>query len=271
MTIGARRLACFAAGLAIAVSSLFSAQPARATDHFDYSAEPRLRDAAKYDELTAEDIAGASPDLIFALRLHLLRGHFAAAKVLASHNRYNEASSHTAQVLRSTLNPIEAELTKRGFASIKGHVRSIHGMSDGHAGELALLREMRTAEMEIWQAYDSISEDERQSVSFNLDLALLLFKQAARQYEAAWQGLRLVHLHEFQNGYGYLLEARWLLARTLPVLRKRNVKAATNIENAYLRLREAWPSIDPPTKPVLPYSTINGLVAAIEINANKLE
>jgi hypothetical protein len=260
-----------ATGVAIAASSLLSAPAVRATDDLDYNAESRIRDAEKYDELTGEDLEGVSPDLIFALRLHLMRGHFAAAKVLASHDRYNEASSHTAQVLRSTLNPIEAELTQRGFPSIKSHVRSIHTMSDGHAGQLALLREMRETEMQIWQAYDSIDENERQSVSFNLELCLLLFKQAARQYQAAWRGLRLVNLHEFQNGYGFLLEARWLLARTLPILRKRNVKAATNIENAYLRLREAWPSIDPPAKPVLPYSTINGLVAAIEINANKLE
>ena len=82
--------------------------------------------------------------------------------------------------------------------------------------------------------------------------------------------MRLTHLHEFQNGYGFLLEARWLLARSLPVLRKEDVKIATNIEGAYLRLREAWPSIDPPPKPVMPYSTINGLVAAIEINAHRL-
>jgi len=266
----ARWLACVATGLAIAASPLSWAPAASATDGLDY-AEPRIRDAAKFDELAPEDIVGVSPDVIFALRLHLLRGHFAAAKVLASHNRYREASSHTAQVLRSTLTPIEAELVKRGFPSIKDHIRTIHTVSDGHAGELALLREMRVAEMEIWQAYDSIAENERQSVAFNLELALLLFKQAAREYQAAWQGLRLAHLHEFQTGYGYLLEARWLLARTLPMLRKRNVKAATNIENAYLRLREAWPSIDPPAKPVLPYSTINGLVAAIEINANKLD
>jgi hypothetical protein len=271
MTSGARRLACFAAGAAVAVVTLPAAAPVRADDHFDYSAEPRIRDAANYDELASEDLAGINPDVIFALRLHLLRGHFAAAKVLASHNRYNEASSHTATVLRSTLNPIEGELEKRGFSSLKSHVRAVHTMSDGHAGQLALLREMRETEMHIWKAYDSIAEDERQSASFNLALALLLFKQAARQYQAAWQGVRLINLHEFQKGYGFLLEARWLLARTLPALRKRNVKAATNIENAYLRLREAWPSIDPPAKPVLPYSTINGLVAAIEINANKIE
>ena len=47
-------------------------------------------------------------------------------------------------------------------------------------------------------------------------------------------------------------------------------RSPNNIEGAYLRLREAWPSIDPPSKPVMPYSTINGLVAAIEINANRL-
>ena len=101
-------------------------------------------------------------------------------------------------------------------------------------------------------------------------MALLLFKEAAQQYQAAWQGVHLTHLHQFQNGYGFLMEARWLLARSLPPLRKQSVKIASNIEDAYLRLREAWPSIDPPPKPVMPYSTINGLVAAIEINANRL-
>jgi hypothetical protein len=222
------------------------------------------------DELDAGELALLDSDTAFALRLHMLRGQLAAAKVLAAQGRFKEAAAHTSHALLISLPPLEPELARRGLPSLREELTAVNAAANAEDGQLGLLKAMRPAEMQIWKDYDTIPEYRRQSVVFNLSLALLLFKEAAQQYQAAWQGVRLIHLHQFQNGYGFLLEARWLLARSLPPLRKQSVKIASNIEDAYLRLREAWPSIDPPPKPVMPYSTINGLVAAIEINANRL-
>jgi len=262
------------ASLVIAFACTSSFLPTRfdaaAQTHAAYGPEAQMQLPVTHDELDPMELEALDPNLAFALRLHLLRGHLAAAKVLASQDRYKEAGYQISHILRSCLAPIEVELARRGLPSLRKELLAVDVTIDGKKGELALLGDMRHVERRIWEAYDTIPERQRQSVAFNLALALLLFKEAAQQYQAAWQGIKLTHLHEFQNGYGFLMEARWLLARSLPILRKQNVKAATNIENAYLRLRAAWPSIDPPPKPVLPYSTINGLVAAIEINANRL-
>jgi hypothetical protein len=238
--------------------------------HTAYGPEAQLQVHAEPPELDANELATLDPDLAFALRLHMLRGQLAAAKVLASQNRFKEAAEHTSHALQVSLPPLEPELARRGLPSLRPQLVAANEAANEKHGQVGLLAAMRPAEMDIWKDYDTIPEHRRQSVAFNLSLALLLFKEAAQQYQAAWQGVHLTHLHEFQNGYGFLMEARWLLARSLPTLRKQDVKIATNIEDAYLRLREAWPSIDPPPKPVMPYSTINGLVAAIEINANRL-
>lgn len=238
--------------------------------HTAYGPEAQLQVKIEQDELDAGELAELDSDVAFALRLHLLRGHMVAAKVLASQDRFKEAAAHTAHALLVSLPPLEPELARRGLPSMREELVAVNAAATAETGQVGLLKAMRPAELEIWKDYDTIPEQRRQSVSFNLSLALLLFKEAAQQYEAAWQGVHLTHLHQFQNGYGFLLEARWLLARSLPTLRKQDVKVATTIEDAYLRLREAWPSIDPPPKPVMPYSTINGLVAAIEINANRL-
>ncbi|MBL8906359.1 MAG: hypothetical protein JNM20_06760 [Rhizobiales bacterium] len=244
--------------------------PAANAQHTAYGPEAQLQVHAEPDELDAGELALLDSDLAFALRLHMLRGHLAAAKVLSSQGRFREAAAHTSHALHVSLPPLEPELARRGLPSLRIELAEVNAAANAEHGQMGLLAAMRPAEMRIWKDYDTIPEHRRQSVTFSLSLALLLFKEAAQQYEAAWQGVHLVHLHEFQNGYGFLMEARWLLARSLPALRKREVKIATNIEDAYLRLREAWPSIDPPPKPVMPYSTINGLVAAIEINANRL-
>jgi hypothetical protein len=238
--------------------------------HTVYGPEAQLQVHIEQDELDAGELALLDSDTAFALRLHMLRGQLAAAKVLAAQGRFKEAAAHTSHALLISLPPLEPELARRGLPSLREELTAVNAAANAEDGQLGLLKAMRPAEMQIWKDYDTIPEYRRQSVVFNLSLALLLFKEAAQQYQAAWQGVRLIHLHQFQNGYGFLLEARWLLARSLPPLRKQSVKIASNIEDAYLRLREAWPSIDPPPKPVMPYSTINGLVAAIEINANRL-
>lgn len=238
--------------------------------HTAYGPEAQLQVHIEHDELDAAELAALDSDIAFALRLHLLRGHLAAAKVLASQDRFKEAASHTAHALLISLPPLEPELARRGLPSLREELTAANAAATAEIGQLGFLRATRPAEVQIWKDYDTIPEYRRQSTAFNLTLALLLFKEAAQQYQAAWQGVHLTHLHQFQNGYGFLMEARWLLARTLPTLRKQDVKIAANIEGAYLRLREAWPAIDPPPKLVMPYSTINGLVAAIEINANRL-
>jgi len=263
------RLFFFAAALSgtAHASSLCSAANAQ---HTAYGPEAQLQVHAAPDELDADELALLDSDIAFALRLHMLRGHLAAAKVLASQNRFKEAAEHTSHALLVSLPPLEPELARRGLPSLREELAAVNAATNAENGQFGLLKAMRPADIQIWKDYDTIPEYRRQSVAFNLSLALLLFKEAAQQYQAAWQGVHLIHLHEFQNGYGFLFEARWLLARSLPTLRKDNVKIASTIENAYLRLREAWPSIDPPPKPVMPYSTINGLVAAIEINANRL-
>ncbi|MFO0994243.1 MAG: hypothetical protein U1E67_20190 [Hyphomicrobiales bacterium] len=263
------RLVTLAAALASA-SPVVLLHAGAGAQQMTYGPEAQLQVHTATDELDAGELAAIDSDLAFALRLHMLRGHLAAAKVLVSQNRFKEAATHTAHALLVSLPPLEPELARRGLPSLRDDLLAVNAAANSGGGQLALLRATRPAELQIWRDYDTIPEHRRQSVSFSLSLALLLFKEAAEEYQAAWQGVRLTHLHEFQTGYGFLLEARWLLARSLPVLRKEDVKIATNIEDAYLRLREAWPSIDPPPKPVMPYSTINGLVAAIEINANRL-
>ena len=264
-----RQMVILAAGLA-GVMPVFLVHTGADAQHTVYGPEVQLQIHAEPDELDAGELAALDSDLCFALRLHMLRGHLAAAKVLASQDRFKEAAEHTAHALFVSLPPLEPELARRDLPSLRDELIAVNIAADGKVGQLGLLAATRPAELSIWKDYDTIPEHRRQAVAFNLSLALLLFKEAAQQYEAAWQGVHLTHLHQFQNGYGFLMEARWLLARSLPRLRKQSVKIANNIEDAYLRLREAWPSIDPPPKPVMPYSTINGLVAAIEINANRL-
>jgi hypothetical protein len=263
------QLVTFAAALSGASSAAVLCATVSA-QHTAYGPEAQLQVHVEHDELDAAELAALDSDIAFALRLHLLRGHLAAAKVLASQDRFKEAADHTAHALMISLPPLEPELARRGLPSLRQELTAVNAAANAESGQLGLLEATRPAEIEIWKDYDTIPEHRRQSVPFNLRLALLLFKEAAQQYQAAWQGVHLTHLHQFQNGYGFLMEARWLLARTLPTLRKQDVKIASNIEGAYLRLREAWPSIDPPPKLVMPYSTINGLVAAIEINANRL-
>ena len=222
---GAWRLAVLAAALSGILPAASTPSGAEA-QHTTYGPEAQLQVHAEPDELDANELAALDPDLAFALRLHMLRGHLAAAKVLASQDRFDEAAAHTAHALFISLLAIEPELARRGLPSLREELVAVNVAADGKGGQLGLLAAMRPAEMSIWKDYDMIPEHRRQSVTFNLSLALLLFKEAAEQYQAAWQGVHLTHLHQFQNGYGFLMEARWLLARSLPTLRKHDVKIA---------------------------------------------
>ena len=78
----------------------------------------------------------------------------------------------------------------------------------------------------------------------------MILNQIASEYSMAWQGLKLSNLDRFQNAYGLVLEARLLLSRSLPIIRAKDARKARNIEEAFIRLQGAFPSIDPPRKPL---------------------
>jgi hypothetical protein len=55
-----------------------------------------------------------------------------------------------------------------------------------------------------------------------------------------------------------------------PELRARNAKAAADIERTIARLTGAWPSPQPPEKPLMSKPILHALVASLEINARQL-
>jgi hypothetical protein len=211
----------------------------------------------------------ASSDLLFAYRLHCIHGQLTATNILVSLGRYDEAEIHSIRQPLIFYDKLAAEIERRrlaSFASSLSDLAAAVARKEPGSEIYPLIADLQSA---IWIAYDTISYDHRESLSFKLDLAVMILNEIAGEYRMAWQGLKLSKLDRFQNAYGLLMEARLLMARVIPMVRLKDPGKAGNIENAFIRLQGAFPSIDPPRKPVLPASTIDGLVAAIEVNARK--
>jgi len=103
-----------------------------------------------------------------------------------------------------------------------------------------------------------------------LELIRLLLKQASAEYDEAWQDFELHDAAEYQDGYAFVAVANAELEMIYPELRARNAKAAADIERTIARLTGAWPSPQPPEKPLMSKPILHALVASLEINARQL-
>lgn len=217
-----------------------------------------------------KDLVGPSDliedaDLRFAYNLVVLRSKLSTARIMIARGRYQEAMDMIGGELARQHDYIVPALSSRGLAGFRDKLTRLRNQLTRSPAPGQVYPHFKAVEDAIWQAYDSIEFGRRSSFQFRRDLAVVLIRRAAVEYQNAWVKLKLRGMARYHEGYSVSVEAQRYFAGILPVIRGRDRKAADAIDSAFQRLRSAWPAFDPPLKPVMPYSTVNGLVAAIEI------
>lgn len=208
-------------------------------------------------------------DLRFAYNLVVLRSKLSTARIMIARGRYQEAMDMIGGELARQHDYIVPALSSRGLRGFRDKLTGLRNQLTRSPAPGQVYPQFKAVEDAIWQAYDSIEVDRRSSFQFRRDLAVVLIRRAAAEYQNAWIKLQLRGMARYHEGYSVSVEAQRYFAGILPLIRSRDRKAADAIDSAFQRLRSAWPAFDPPLKPVMPYSTVNGLVAAIEIYSRK--
>lgn len=211
----------------------------------------------------------ASRELTILYLTGVTRGHIVAALELATLGLYDEAVLHSRH-------PIDEMLVDLSRLLSDEQSRELRRRFDPFNEAVALksdLEDLKVFYDQLAGELDRIDDATRQqstpAVERSLNLIVLWLKQAAHEYEEAWDGMRLINPTEFQDGFGFHSVASVVLREIMPELRRHDATAAEEILVAFERLKDAWPSVVPPVRPKLTRALFMAQIAIIEINARR--
>ena len=229
-------------------------------------------DLSRYVKLADADIlpVQASQELSTLYYLAMARGHLLASIELAKNGKLDQSVLHSRHALDEAWSELARFLPMQETQTLRNR---LDAMNEAVALKLSV--------EQIENAHDAARQylTELTEASFaadvprtrqRLELVRLLLKQACAEYDEAWQDFELHDAQEYQDGYAFVAVANGELEAIYPELRARNAKAAAEIEKTIARLTGAWPSPQPPEKPLMSKPRLRALVTSVEINARQL-
>lgn len=214
--------------------------------------------------------AGTPQEVTILYYLAIARGHLIASMELAKRGKLDQSVLHSRHALDEAWIELARFLPVEQSQSLR---RRIEAMNEA----IALKRpfpEMMAAHAEIESEIESLAASAflpgEAGTEQALDLLILLLRQAAAEYEEAWDDLQLKDRAEYQDGFAFVAVAKTDFEAIAPRLRVLNPEAEAEIGNTIARIAGAWPSPEPPEKPVMGKPLLRALVTAVEINARQI-
>jgi len=204
-------------------------------------------------------------DATDAYRLALLKmkAHLVTARALLR-QRVGAPGSHVRAPLATLYDRIADEAGERGAMISPDILRQLDAAA-GHESPLALTSALETA----FTAVDgSLAQSGRMSEDAMLALARALFRDAVEHYTAAVSAdHEVADVRRYQTGRGYVAVAEALLRRAAADGEAGEYDALTD---AVAVLREAWPSVVPPTIVFAP-ERVRGFLEEVEAAVDAID
>lgn len=216
---------------------------------------------------SAGALAGASPEVAYAARLALIRGHLAIGRELLASGAGSEALPHFLHPKEEIYEDLEPQLRRLGAPEFEAELDALATAVRGRAAAGEIASRQAAVEAALERAGAALPAATRAQPGFVGDVLAVVLRQAADEYAEALEGGRIANAVEYQDGRGFLSAARAMLGAHAAALRAKDAKAFEEVEAALGRLAAAWPAAAPPARPALSAGEVSALVSRIELAA----
>jgi hypothetical protein len=210
------------------------------------------------------------PDLDFALKIALIRGHLLVGDELIKGGQWVAALPHflhpTEEIygsLRGKLKDYKTPPFEAALKSLANVVKSKKG-GDDYVNALAVVNNALDA------ADAGLKSKQSDWPSFTVETALEVLKTAAGEYQGAIVRGRIAKPVEYQDSRGFVWQAEKMIDGVAPELEKKDSDAVKKLRAGLAELKKAWPAPVPPQKPLKDYATVLSDVSRIELTAGNL-
>jgi hypothetical protein len=216
----------------------------------------------------AKGLVNLPPDLAFAVRIALLRGHLLIGDELVKQQQWNAALPHFLHPNEEIYGDIKDELADYNVppfdTALKALADSVKGKRVDYASRLKAVNDALAA------ADSGMKAHQDNWPGFVVEVAVESLKAAAGEYQLAIVNGRIAKPVEYQDARGFIWEAQRMIEGVAADLQKKDPAALAVIRAGLAELKKAFPSAMPPKMPIKDHAAMLADVARIEVAAGKL-
>jgi hypothetical protein len=233
---------------------------AQAADH--------AREAGEGGE--AGTLARLPPELAFAVRIALLRGHLLVGDELVKQQQWNAALPHFLHPTEEIYGDIQGELAGYNVPPFDGALKALAQAVKARKGGGDYAKALKAVNDALAAADAGMKARQSNWSGFVVEAAVEALKAASGEYQQAIVGGRIAKPVEYQDARGFVWEAERMIESVAADLQKQNAAALHEVRAGMAELKLAFPSPTPPRTPLKDHATVLGDVSRIELAAGKL-
>ena len=218
----------------------------------------------------SQGLANLPPELAFAARMTLLRGHLLVGDELVRQQQWNAALPHFLHPTEEIYGDIKDQLAEHRVPPFDAALKSLSDVvkakkSNEYAKALK-------AVSDALAAADAGMKAKQQAnwPGFVVEAAVEALKAATGEYQQAVVGNRIAKPVEYQDARGFILQADRMIESVAPDLLQKDAAALGQVRAGLVELKKAFPSPMPPRTPVKDYGGVLAEVSKVELAAGKL-
>ena len=211
------------------------------------------------------------PDLAFAVRLALLRGHILVGDQLVKQGQWNAALPHFLHPSEEIYGDIKTALADHKLAPFEEELKTLVKLVKARKGGNEFARALKSISDATATADASLQASLADRwASFVMEAAVEAIKTAAGEYENAIAGGRIAKPVEYQDARGFIWEAERMIESVAAGLEKKDASALKEIRARLVELKKVFPAAMPPRMPIKDHGAMLALVSRIELAASRL-
>jgi len=218
----------------------------------------------------SQGLANLPPELAFAVRITLLRGHLLIGDELVRQQQWNAALPHFLHPTEEIYGDIKDQLGEYGVPPFDVALKTLSDVVKAKKGGADYAKALKAVSDALASADAAMKAKQANWLGFVVEAAVEALKAATGEYQQAVVGGRIAKPVEYQDARGFIMQADRMIESVAPDLQKKDPAALDHVRAGLVELKKAFPSAMPPRTPVKDYGGVLADVSRIELAAGKL-
>ena len=218
----------------------------------------------------SQGLANLPPDLAFATRVTLLRGHLLVGDELVRQQQWNAALPHFLHPTEEIYGDIRDQLAGYRVPPFDGSLKALSDVVKAKKGGAEYTKALKAVHDALGAADAGMKAKQSDWPGFVVEGAVEALKAATGEYQQAVVGGKIAKPVEYQDARGFILQADRMIESVAPDLQRKDSAALDQVRAGLAELKKAFPSPMPPRMPVKDYGGVLADVSRIELAAGKL-
>ena len=218
----------------------------------------------------SQGLANLPPDLAFAARVTLLRGHLLVGDELVRQQQWNAALPHFLHPTEEIYGDIKDQLAEYRVPPFDATLKTLSDVVKAKKGGADYAKAIKAVNDALAAADAGMKAKQGNWSGFMVEAAVEALKAATGEYQQAVVGNRIAKPVEYQDARGFILQADRMIESVAPDLQQKDPAALGQVRAGLVELKKVFPSPMPPRSPVKDYGGVLAEVSKIELAAGKL-